>query len=293
MHFFGDYALPVVLFIIMVGIGLSTNLADFKALIKFPKAAILGILSQIILLPLIALLIGWGLNYSDEVILGLLLLSLCPSGTGSNIITKMVKGNLALSVSLTTASNIKSLLTIPLFLSIYLKEVQGEIGDIDLPYYDLSFRVFILAIIPTALGVLLSIKVPKLVEVTKKTLKWLLPALLFGVFTAIMFLDDKKEADVNIFEMLIPAVIINLVSMLTPYYLVRLFKIESKQALAIGIEGGLKNSAIGLLIATTFLKIPEIELLILAYSFVSFYLTFVVSLLIQKIEGYNSKISSL
>ena len=81
--------------------------------------------------------------------------------------------------------------------------------------------------------------------------------------------------------------------MLTPYYLVRLFKIESKQALAIGIEGGLKNSAIGLLIATTFLKIPEIELLILAYSFVSFYLTLVVSLVIQKIEGYNSKISSL
>ena len=90
MNFFGEIALPIVLFIIMVGIGLSTKIGDFKSLFKFPKAAILGVISQLILLPTIALLIGWIFNYNNEITLGLLVLSLCPSGTGSNIITKMV-----------------------------------------------------------------------------------------------------------------------------------------------------------------------------------------------------------
>lgn len=287
MHFFGDYALPVVLFIIMIGIGLSTRLEDFKALIKFPKATILGLVSQIVLLPIIALTIGWLFSYSTEVVLGLLLLSLCPSGTGSNIITKMVKGNLALSVSLTTISSFKSLITIPLFLSLYLAEVEGMSAQIDdLPYGQIITKVFALTIIPTALGVLIAEKYPRVVEGTKKTLKWLLPALLFGVFTAIMFFDESNNEGVEITEMIIPAILINVVSMLASFAFVKLFKVENKQALAISIESGLKNSAIGLLISTSFLKVPSVDLLVLAYSFISFYLTLVVALAFKKIGSF-------
>lgn len=287
MHFFGDYALPVVLFIIMIGIGLSTRLEDFKALIKFPKATILGLVSQIVLLPIIALTIGWIFSYSTEVVLGLLLLSLCPSGTGSNIITKMVKGNLALSVSLTTISSFKSLITIPLFLSLYLAEVEGLSAQIDdLPYGQIISKVFALTIIPTALGVLIAEKYPRIVVGTKKTLKWLLPALLFGVFTAIMFFDESNNDGVEITEMIIPAILINVVSMLASFAFVKLFKVENKQALAISIESGLKNSAIGLLISTSFLKVPSVDLLVLAYSFISFYLTLVVALAFKKIGSF-------
>lgn len=283
MNFFGDYALPVVLFIIMVGIGLSTKMADFKALVKYPKAAILGIISQIILLPIIALFLGWVFDYNTEVTLGLLLLSLCPSGTGSNIITKMVGGNLALSVSLTTVSNFKSLITVPLVLNWFIANSEGLAGSVDLDYVDMTVRVFALTIIPTALGVFIGEKWPQVIDLTKKTLKWLLPGLLFGVFTAIMFFDEPKNQDVDITEMIIPAIIINLVSMFASLFFVKIFKVENKQAIAIGIEGGLKNSAIGLMIATTFLKVGAVELLILAYSFISFYLTFVMAFLIKKV----------
>lgn len=283
MNFFGDYALPVVLFIIMVGIGLSTKMADFKALVKYPKAAILGIISQIILLPIIALFLGWVFDYNAEVTLGLLLLSLCPSGTGSNIITKMVGGNLALSVSLTTVSNFKSLITVPLVLNWFIANSEGLAGSVDLDYVDMTVRVFALTIIPTALGVFIGEKWPQVIDLTKKTLKWLLPGLLFGVFTAIMFFDEPKNQDVDITEMIIPAIIINLVSMFASLFFVKIFKVENKQAIAIGIEGGLKNSAIGLMIATTFLKVGAVELLILAYSFISFYLTFVMAFLIKKV----------
>lgn len=275
MTFFGDIVLPIVLFVIMIGIGLSTRLADFKSLLQYPKAAVLGVVSQLFLLPAIALFLAWVFNYNDELTLGLFLLALCPSGTGSNIITKMLKGNLALSVSLTGVSSLKSLFTIPLFIGLFLKLADSSIHLGELPYAELSLSVFVLTIIPTIIGIVLGVKFPSFVVSSKKVLKWLLPGLLFGVFVAIMFLDESKSKEVDITEMILPAVIFNVVSMLASYFFARLFKVKNNQALAIGVEGGLKNSAIGLLICSQFLNIPSIELLILAYSFTSFYLTFV------------------
>lgn len=282
MNFFGDNVLPAVLFLIMIGIGFSTRLDDFKSLIKFPKAAILGILSQLFILPLIALGIGWSLDYSKEVTLGLLLLSLCPSGTGSNIITKMVKGNLALSVSLTTISSFKSLITIPLFINLYLAEMGGELAGIELDALEMILKVFFFTILPVSIGVYVAEKKQNWVELSRKTIKWLLPTLLFSVFTAILLFDEPKSKEVDITEMIIPAVIINVASMLVSFGFVKFFKAENRQALAISIESGLKNSAIGLMIATSFLKIGEVELLMLAYSFISFYLTLGVSLVLRR-----------
>ncbi|MAW66282.1 MAG: hypothetical protein CMD18_08815 [Flavobacteriales bacterium] len=282
MNFFGEIVLPIVLFLIMVGIGISTRVQDFKSLFKFPKAAILGVISQLILLPTIALIIGWLFNFNNEITLGLLVLSLCPSGTGSNIITKMVHGNLALSVSLTTISNFKSLLTFPLILNWYINEVGGISANIKLNYLDIIIQIFCLTIIPTAIGLFLGEKVPKLVVKSKKTLKWLLPGLLFGVFTAIMFFDEPKNNDVDITEMIFPALLINIISMLVSLLFVKMFKVETKQALAVSIESGLKNSAIGLMIATTCIGVDSVELLILAYSFISFYFTLVVSFVLKK-----------
>lgn len=282
MNFFGEIVLPVVLFLIMVGIGISTKVQDFKSLYRFPKAAILGVISQLILLPLIALLIGWLFRFNKEVTLGLLVLSLCPSGTGSNIITKMVHGNLALSVSLTTISNFKSLFTFPLILNLYLEEVGGISADIQLNYIDIIIQIFSLTIIPTAIGLLIGEKIPELVVKSKKTLKWLLPGLLFGVFTAIMFFDEPKNKDVDITEMILPAILINIISMIVSLIFVKLFKVETKQAIAVSVESGLKNSAIGLMIATTCIGVDAVELLILAYSFISFYLTLVVSLFLKR-----------
>ena len=282
MNFFGDNVLPVVLFLIMIGIGFSTRLDDFKSLIKFPKAAILGILSQLFILPLIALGIGWSLDYSKEVTLGLLLLSLCPSGTGSNIITKMVKGNLALSVSLTTISSFKSLITIPLFINLYLAEMGGELAGIELDAFEMILKVFFFTILPVSIGVFVAEKKQDWVELSRKTIKWLLPTLLFSVFTAILLFDEPKGKEVDITEMIIPAIIINVASMLVSFGFVKFFRVENRQALAISIESGLKNSAIGLMIATSFLKIGELELLMLAYSFISFYLTLGVSLVLRR-----------
>lgn len=282
MNFFGEIVLPIVLFIIMVGIGLSTKIGDFKSLFKFPKAAILGVISQLVLLPTIALLIGWIFNYNHEITLGLLVLSLCPSGTGSNIITKMVHGNLALSVSLTTISNFKCLITFPIILNWYLSQVGGAYGNIQLNYVEIIVQIFSLTIIPTALGLILGEKKPNLVVKTKKTLKWLLPGLLFAVFTAIMFFDEPKNENVDITEMVIPALLINVLSMIISLVFVKVFKVEAKQAIAVSIESGLKNSAIGLMIATTFIQVDSVELLILAYSFISFYFTLVVSFLLKR-----------
>ena len=132
------------------------------------------------------------------------------------------------------------------------------------------------------MGLIVGEKIPDLVVKTKKTLKWLLPGLLFAVFTAIMFFDEPKNENVDITEMVIPALLINILSMIISLVFVKLFKVEAKQAIAVSIESGLKNSAIGLMIATTFIQVDSVELLILAYSFISFYFTLVVSFLLKR-----------
>ena len=106
--------------------------------------------------------------------------------------------------------------------------------------------------------------------------------LIIAVFTAIMFFDEPKNENVDITEMVIPALLINILSMIISLVFVKLFKVEAKQAIAVSIESGLKNSAIGLMIATTFIQVDSVELLILAYSFISFYFTLVVSFLLKR-----------
>ena len=116
--------LAISLMIIMFGMGLSLIFADFKRVLIFPKAVFIGLVSQIIILPLIGFLIATSLNLSPTIAIGIMLLSACPGGATSNLLTHLAKGDLALSITLTAISSLLSIITIPFIVQFALAHYQ-------------------------------------------------------------------------------------------------------------------------------------------------------------------------
>lgn len=280
MNFFGEIVLPVVLFMMMLGIGFGTKITAFKYLIYSPKATLIGVFSQIFLLPIIALVLG--LFFSEEIAAGLFLLSLCPSGTGSNLITKMVSGNVELSIVLTTLSSFLSLILMPLGMQFVLSETIVNtqlINKFDL--FTVVGQISLFVVLPVLIGTLIGEWNRAFVEKLKAMLKWLLPTLLFGVFFLIWIYDEPKSEHLSVGEFLLPVLLINLLSMLLSFLFSKLNKLSTKDALSISIESGLKNSGIGLLLVSSMSQ-GTFTLLMLAYSFTSFYVTLALGALLKR-----------
>lgn len=267
----------------MIGIGMSAKLSDFKSLIKYPKAGIFGMISQILFLPTIGFAVGYLLELDKIEMIGILLITLCPSGSGSNIISKMVGGNIALSISLTTLSSIFSLALLPLVLNYYIHSNGASFTDIELPVVDTLIQIFLTSVLPVSIGLYISEKHNQIAEATKKPLKWILPGMLFVVF-CLIFIFESGENNLN--EMVyffFVAFVLNVSATLITYFSSKILKIENEQALSIGIEAGLKNSAIGLFIAIHLLQSEIISNLLIAYGMVSFYTTFLLGFGLKKI----------
>ena len=113
---FSQYILPVTLGLIMINLGLSLHLEDFRLIFSEPKALIAGLFCQMILLPAIAFTVAALSNLPDPIKIGIVLISICPGGATSNLITYLLKGNVALSISLTSINSILILFTIPGFI---------------------------------------------------------------------------------------------------------------------------------------------------------------------------------
>lgn len=114
--------LPLALGIIMLGMGMTLTLADFRRIVKFPKAVLVGLANQLLFLPLVALLMIFAFDLQAELAVGLMLLALCPGGATSNLISHLAKADLALSITLTAISSVIVNFTLP-----YAQYVAGPL----------------------------------------------------------------------------------------------------------------------------------------------------------------------
>lgn len=283
MQTLSQYILAVAISLIMVGIGMSTKVSDFQALVQKPKATLTGFFSQLILLPCIALAMILLMDLEGPTALGLLLLAFCPSGSGSNIITKMVKGNLALSVSLTVVSTFFCLVSIPFLVPKAWSLIAGEGIEIHLPVWDTTMKVFITAIIPVCTGLIISEKRPDINKKLRPTLKWLLPTMLFVSFGLVYFLKDENKHEGEIFTYIPYALLINVASMVLTFLFSSSLRLSRENRIAISIDAGLKNSGIGLLISMMILKNQGVSEFLIVYGVTSFYVTLGLGFIIGKI----------
>ncbi len=305
--------LNVVLALIMFGLGLGLKKSDFQQLFDQPKSLAVGLFSQMVLLPLFALLIlklspdivpalgekaGGGVNggtgvwqhLSPEYRIGILILSVCPGGITSNLVSYFVKGNVALAVSLTVSNALLSLLSIPLLVNLFLwmemPQTYGASMDVALPFWGTLFDIFIITIIPAILGMAWRYKMGKNVYVLTKTVNFVLPVLLLVVFMA-KFLGAGSSSgamkSADILKLAPYVILLNIGSMLLGFLAGFIFRLSIPNRITIAIEVGLHNTALALLIAGDKLKNPMMEKPALVYAMFSFVITFGVAFLLVKI----------
>ena len=150
-----DFLVSAVLATIMFGVGLSINFDDLRQIYKSPRALVLGLVSQMILLPLIAFLVVGFTDLSPTVKAGFVILAACPGGTTSGFVTVLFRGNVALSVSLIAVNSLLTLATIPLLVNLALTVFMGRHSPFELPIVASFLQIFFITLLPAITGVLL------------------------------------------------------------------------------------------------------------------------------------------
>lgn len=269
-NFLTDVFLPLSLGIIMLGMGLALTPSDFKRVALYPKAAAVGIINQIVLLPLIGLLVLaiFPMN-KPELAVGIMVLAACPGGPTSNLISHISKGDTALSITLTAISSIIVVFTIPLVVNFSLRHFMQQGEYVPLPVFDTIISVIIITLVPVAIGMLIRSKAPKFAGLMNKPVKIMSGILLIVVILAAVLND--REILISSFQQAGPAALaLNILMLLLGFFTSLLFKLKLAQRITISIESGIQNGTLGIAICATLLNNPTMTISPAIYSLIMF-----------------------
>ncbi|MPR33103.1 bile acid:sodium symporter family protein [Salmonirosea aquatica] len=245
--------LPLALAIIMLGMGLSLVVDDFKRILLYPKAITVGIVNQIVLLPLIAFAIIMVLELKTELAVGLVILAACPGGPTSNLISHLSRGDVALSISLTVVSSLITVFTIPFLVNFAIVEFMPNGQEQALPIFKTIISVLVITLIPVAIGMVIRRMKPTLATRLDRPVKLLSGIFLFIIIAGALF--KEKENLVGFFVLIGPAaLLLNLLTMGVGYGTSRWTGHSLKQSITIAIEAGIQNGTLGIAIAATLLQ---------------------------------------
>jgi BASS family bile acid:Na+ symporter len=259
--------IPIVLFILMLGMGLSLTPQDFRRVLSYPRAAIIGLCGQLILLPLLAFVLALLFDAPPAIAVGAMLLAACPGGVTSNGYVFVARGDLGLSVTLTAITSVVTILTIPL-ISWFALNWFIEANEVpDLPALSIMRRLVILTAVPIAIGMLVRRFQPgaamRAVELMRRISILLLIVVIIGA--TIGTWDAIVE---NVWSAGILAAALNVLSMLAGYYIARAFSLPPIQVRTITFEIGVQNLSLAVLVAVTILERPEFAILAVVYAFI-------------------------
>lgn len=245
--------LNAILAFILFGIALDLTTDDFKRIFKHPKAVLLGMLSQLILLPVLTFVIIALAKPLPSIALGMLLVACCPGGNVSNFMTHYAKGNAALSVTLTSISTLAAIIITPLAFGLYgnvFEYTRPLMNTIEVPVYQVIFAISILVGIPLFFGLLISNKWPKIANKLKKPMR-IFSLLFFMAFLAAMIFSNA--AHFKYLPVILGLVLIhNALALFTGYGVGTIGQLKSEDRKALTIETGIQNSGLGLFLIFNF-----------------------------------------
>lgn len=261
--------LNIALAFVMFGVALDIKLENFEEIIRKPKSAIVGFISQTFLLPAFTFLLVLLLNPTPTIALGMILVAACPGGNISNFISSMARGNVALAISLTAISTSLAVFFTPFNFALWggfyidfynAHNVEGLLRPLEIDKYQMFQTVFILLGIPVFLGLLVAGKFPRLTEKIKKPINK--GSLLFFVAMVIGMLSANFSQFVSYVHLVFIFVLLqNGVAMSTGYFFGKINKLSQTDQRTLAIETGIHNSGLALaLIFNPKIFPPEMEL---------------------------------
>ncbi len=258
------------LIIIMLGMGLSLVIEDFKRIFVYPKAVIIGLTNQILVLPILGFVLASVLPVPAEIAIGIMILAACPGGATSNLICHLAKGNIALSVTLTAISSFVSILTIPFIVNFALTHFLNEGQVIKLDVINTIIQILVITVIPVCIGMLIrryrkgfALKMEKPVRIASGVVMILV---IVGITL------KEKDNFVSYFQQAgLAALSLNVITMVFGYYSAKIFKIKDQSAVSIAIESGIQNGTLAITIAVVLLNTTSYAIAPAVYSLIMFF----------------------
>lgn len=261
----------------MMGVGSSIQIKELKKIFTKPKKLILGLVLQILIFPIFALLIALISGLPPEYQIGIMILAACPGGTMSNFISYLIKADTPLSVGLTSTNSLVILLTIPLYLSLSFTIFFGNPLFVNLPFWRIISQVFFLLIIPVSIGVFFREYKTKTILKLQKPIK-IIAGILLVIFFAIKFFSGESSGGINLstktFISILPWVLsLNIGGFLIGFLSAKVSRLNQKASTTMGIEIGLQNTVLALLITDVVLLQPLMGHPALIYAIFTFWTT--------------------
>src|SRR5690554_960575 len=246
--------LNIIMACMMFGVSLSLRLEDFRRIARAPVTPVVGLVAQFLLLPAATCLVTWWLRIDAELALGMILVSACPGGSFSNVMTWLARGNLAVSVSMTAVSSLAATVMTPFNFALYgwlNPHTRAYLQEIALEPGSILLLVLLVLALPLILGMLAGGRFPKLAVRSEKPLR-MISLLIFLAFVAIAF-SNNVELFLTRFHTFFWLVVgHNLIALGLGYAMARMMKLDVPDRRAVTLEVGIQNSGLGLVILFTF-----------------------------------------
>ncbi len=284
-----DIFLSLVLAFIMFGVGLSLTPENFKNLLLSPRTLIIGLVSQIVVLPLIAFGVSLISGLPEPFRVGLIILAACPGGTTAGLLAYFFRGNVALSISFTAINSLITLFTIPVVVNLALVYYFGKTTEIHLSFLETIIQIFSVTIIPAFLGVLVRRYFSEASLRIQRPLKIVL-AVALGIIYIIYFIEGNNRdgsgiSRSEVISILPYALLLNILCMTWGYLLGKVTRLGLANSYTLGIEASVHNTTLAFLVAGTLLHEPDMVKPALIYGIFSFWTAIIYSFVIKKFNS--------
>ena len=258
--------LPLSLVVIMIGMGMTLVFDDFARIVKYPKAVLIGLFSQLILLPVFGFALAVLFNLESSMAIGLMIIAVCPGGATSNLIAQVCRGNIALSVSLTSIASFVSVISIPIILSYSIGYFGTSVGqEIEMPILSTILQILFIIVIPICIGMIIRKYKEGFADRMEKPMRNASTVLFILVFIAVVVANLDIIGDAMKSVGLV-TLFLNLITLTAGYLLAKLFGLTFENVISITIESGIQNGTLAIVIATTVLSNIELGIPAAAYS---------------------------
>ena len=261
--------LPLALGVLMLGLGLGLTTEDFRRIGRYPRAVIIGLGLQILVLPWVAFALALAFNLPPALAVGLMLLAASPGGATANIYSHLARGDVALNITLTAINSVLELATLPLILNLSLEYFMGA-GQYVPPPFRKVVEVAVIILFPVLIGMLIRARAPGFAARMEKPLR-LFAVLVLVLLIVVAFVQAWDTLLAWLAAVGLACLLFNLISMGVGYGAPLALKLPRRQAIAIAMEIGIHNGTLAIYIALNVMDIATMSIPAAVYSLLMFF----------------------
>ena len=239
---------PIVLALIMLGLGLGLSIKDFTRILRTPRDFFVGFFSQLIILPIVALIIGLSLDLPSSIAIGLMIIAAAPGGVTSNVLTKFANGDVALSICLTAVTSLVCIFSVPLIV-IGSADILGVTIAEEISIIGIALKMALVVTVPVIIGMIIrgfaENFISNKINLINKVTGWL-----FVIVFIAIWIEEKDNIFTYLAQAGLAVLILNVVMMTLAYFIAKKFVSGIAQQKCIALECGLQNGTLAVFVAT-------------------------------------------